>query len=62
MYSVDGMPGKRAGAAEQQLARIFAAKWEPQYSDVHKFVQVCVALSIVRSNSLLLRADRDKGI
>jgi hypothetical protein len=62
VYSVDGMPGCKAEAAEHQLARILAGKWERQYSDVRNFVRVRMALAVVRSNSLLLRTERDKGV
>jgi hypothetical protein len=62
VYSVDKMPGRKAEAAEHQLARILAGKWEQQYSDVRNFVRVRMALAVVRSNSLLLRTERDKGV
>ncbi len=56
------MPGCKSEAAEQKLASILAGKWEQQYSDVCNFVQVRMALAVVRSNSLLLRTERDKGL
>ncbi len=62
VYSVDGMPGRKAEAAEQQLARILADKRERQYLDVRNFMRVRMALAVIRSNSLLLSTERDKGI
>ena len=41
---------------------MLAVKWKREYADVVNFVRVRMALAIVRSNSLLLRTERDKGI
>ena len=38
VYSVDGMPGKKARAAEKQLVSLLATKWKRTYSDVANFV------------------------
>ena len=62
VYSVDGMPGNKAKTAERRLAALLAVKWKREYSDVVNFVRVRMALAIVRSNSLLLRTERDKGV
>ena len=62
VYSVDGMPGRKAKTAERRLAALLAVKWKREYSDVMNFVRVRMALAIVRSNSLLLRTERDKGV
>ena len=61
VYSVDGLPGQRAKAAERRLAAMLAAKWERPYSDVMNFVRVRMSLSVVRSNTLLLRTERAKS-
>ena len=59
VYSVDGMPGKKARAAEKRLASLLADKWKREYSDVANFVRVRMALAVVRSNTLLLRTERN---
>ena len=61
VYSVDGLPGRRAKAAEKRLSAMLAAKWERPYSDVMNFVRVRMSLSVVRSNTLLLRTERVKS-
>ena len=58
VYSVDGLPGKRAKAAERRLAALLTAKWERQYSVVVNFVRVWMSLAVVRSNTLLMRTER----
>ena len=60
-YSVDGLPGKRAKAAEKRLAALLAAKWDRPYSDVMNFVRVRMSLAVVRSNTLLMRTERAKS-
>ena len=57
-YSVDGMPGKLAKAAERRLAQMLASKWDRQYSEVVNFVRVRMSLAVVRSISLVLRTER----
>ena len=61
VYSVDGLPGRKAKTAEQCLAALLAVKWKREYSEVVNFVRVRMALAMVRSNTLLLRTERDKG-
>ena len=61
VYSVDGLRGQRAKAAEKRLAAMLAAKWERPYSDVMNFGRVRMSLSVVRSNTLLLRTERVKS-
>ena len=58
VYSVDGMAGKEARAAERRLAAKLAGKWGRQYSKMVAFVKTRMALAVVRSNTLLLRGDR----
>ena len=61
VYSVDSLPGRRAKAAEKRLSAMLVAKWERPYSDVMNFVRVRMSLSVVRSNTLLLRTERVKS-
>ena len=58
VYSVDGMPGAKARAAEKRLASLLATKWKRNYADVANFVRVRMALAVVRSITLLLRTER----
>ena len=57
-YSVDGMPCEAARSAERRLASLLAAKWDRQYSEMVNFVRTRMSLSVVRSNTLLLRSER----
>ena len=59
---MDGLPGKKAKTAERRLAALLAVKWKREYSEVVNFVRVRMALAVVRSNTLLLRTERDKGV
>ena len=61
VYSVDGMAGREAKAAEKRLASYLAHKWHRPYSQMVHYVKVRMALSVVRSNSLLIRGTRDRG-
>ena len=61
VYSVDGMPGKEAKAAERRLAALLAKKWSRRYSEMANFVRVRMSLSVIRSNTLLLRGERATG-
>ncbi|EJK66440.1 hypothetical protein THAOC_12644 [Thalassiosira oceanica] len=49
-YSVDGLAGKEARAAEKRLASLLASKWDRPYSEMACFVKTRMSLSI--SNSL----------
>ena len=60
VYSVDGLPGKKAKTAEQRLAALLMVKWKQEYPEVVNFVRVRMALAVVCSNTLLLRMERDK--
>ena len=46
VYSVDGLPGQRAKAAEKRLAALLASKWDRPYSDVMNFVRVRISLAV----------------
>ena len=54
LYSVDRMAGKEAQAFEKRIAHLLAEKWERHYSELRGFVRGRMALSVVRSNTLLL--------
>ena len=58
IYSMDGMTGKEAQAFKKRIAHLLAEKWERHYSELRGFVRGRMALSVVRSNSLLLRGSR----
>ena len=58
VYSVDGMAGREAKAAERRCASMLAKKWHLQYSQMVHFVRVRMALAVARSNSLLIRGSR----
>ena len=58
VYSVDGLAGKAARAAERRLAALLAAKWGRQYSAMVNFIRTRMSLAVVRSNTLLLRTER----
>ncbi|EJK63679.1 hypothetical protein THAOC_15652 [Thalassiosira oceanica] len=60
-YSVDGLAGKEARAAEKRLASLLASKWDRPYSEMACFVKTRMSLSIVRSISMLLRGSRSSA-
>ena len=60
VYSADGIPGAEALAAQKRLAAQLSYKLKREYSEICGFVRVRMSLSIVRSNSLILRGPRDK--
>ena len=57
-YSVDGLAGKEARAAEKRLGALLASKWQRPYSETACFVRTRMSISIVRSISMLLRGSR----
>ena len=61
VYSVDGITGAEALAAQKRLSALLSYKLKRKYSDMCGFVWARISLAIVRSNSLLLRGSRDKG-
>ena len=52
------MAGREAQAFEKRIAHLLAEKWEHHYSELRGFVRGRMALSVVHSNSLLLRGSR----
>ena len=61
VYSADGIPGAEALAVHKRLAALLSYKLKREYSEMGGFVRARMSLSIVSSNSLLLRGPRDKG-
>ena len=61
VYSEDGIPGAETLAAQNRLAALLSYKLKQEYSEMCGFVRARMSLSIVRSNSLLLRGPREKG-
>eukprot|EP00804_Cyclotella_cryptica_P009719 CCRYP_011265-RA/>CCRYP_011265-RA protein AED:0.45 eAED:0.45 QI:0/0/0/1/1/1/2/0/107 len=49
------MPCEAARSAERRLASLLAVKWDRQYSEMVNFIRTRMSLSVVRSNTLLLR-------
>ncbi|EJK70939.1 hypothetical protein THAOC_07664 [Thalassiosira oceanica] len=57
-YSLDGLAGKEARAAEKRLASLITSKWDCPYSKMACFVKTWMSLFIVRSISMLLRGSQ----
>ena len=60
VYSVDGIIGIEAVAAQQCLSSLLSNKLNWEYSEMYGFVRAWVSLAIVRSNTLLLHGARVK--
>ena len=58
VYSVDGMACKEALAFEKRVASLMASKHERRYSEMVGFVRARMSLSVIRSNTLMLRGAR----
>ena len=58
MYSVDKMAGREAQVFEKRIAQFLAEKWEGHCSELRGSVRSRMTLSVVHSNSLLLRSAR----
>ena len=61
IYSVDGIPGAEALAAQKRLSTLLSYKLKREYSEMCGFVRARMLLAIVRSNSLLLCGPHDRG-
>ena len=61
-YSADVIPGAEALAAQKRLAALLSYKLKREYSEMCGFLRARMSLSILRSNSLLLRVPRNKGV
>ena len=62
VYSADRIPGAEALAAQNRLAALLSHKLKQECSEMCGFVRLRMSLAIVRSNSLLLRGPREKGV
>ena len=62
VYSAEVIPRAKALAAHKRLAALLSYKLKQEYSEMCGFVRARMSLAIVRSNSLLLRGPRDKGV
>ena len=62
VYSADGIPGAEALAAQKRLAALLSYKLKQEYSEMCGFVRARMSLAMVRSDSLLLRGPRNKGV
>ena len=60
VYSVDGIPGSEALAAQNRSAVKLSYKLKREYSEICGFVRARMSLAIVSSNSLLLCGPHNK--
>ena len=61
VYSLDGITGAEALAAQNRLYALLSYKLKREYSEMCGFVRVRMSLLILRSNILLLCIPCDKG-
>ena len=59
VYSVDGITGREAKNAEKRLDHL-SEKWHKQLPQMVYYVQIRMAIAVVRANSLLIRGSRDR--
>ena len=59
VYSVDGLAGEEAQAASKRTASLLSRKWKRAYSEMCGYVRSRMALSLVRTTSLMMRGARD---
>jgi hypothetical protein len=59
VFSVDGLRGPEAAAATKQLASHLSIKWKRPFSETCGYVRSQLSLSLARSVSRSLRADRN---
>ena len=62
VYSADVIPGAEALAVQKRVAALLSYKLKQEYSEMCGLVRAMMSLVIVRSNILLLRGPRDKGV
>ena len=62
VYSADGISGAGAFAAQKRLAALLSYKLKWEYSEMCGCVRARMSLVKVRSNSLILRVPRNKGV
>ena len=49
VYTVDGMAGREARAAEKWLEKLLAEKWRREYSEMVRIIQARMSLALIRS-------------
>ena len=62
VYSAERIPGAEALATQKILAALLSYKLKKEYSEMCGFVRARMSLTIVSSNSPLLRGPHDKGM
>ena len=60
VYSIYGILGTEAVAAQRHLASLLSNNLEQEYLNICGFLRAQISLAIVRSNTLLLRGSRNK--
>ena len=60
VYSVDGMAGREARAAEKAMAKELSRKWGRPYPVMCSYVRMRMRIALARNNTLLLRGSRDR--
>ena len=60
VYSVDGMAGREAIAAEKAMAKALSRKWGRPYPQLCNYVRLRMRIALARNNTLLLRGSRDR--
>ena len=60
IYSVDGMAGREAIAAEKAIALALSRKWGRPYPMMCQYVRMRLRIALARNNTLLLRGSRDR--
>jgi hypothetical protein len=60
VYSVDGIAGRAAKNAEKHLAYHLSEKRHKQLPQIVYYVQIQIAIAVVRANSLLIQGSRDQ--
>ena len=63
VYLVDNMAVRDVRAVEKRLEKLLAENWRREYSEIIRFVQAQMTLTMLQSNTLLIRGQLDnKGL
>ena len=63
VYSVDNMAVRGVRAVEKRLEKLLAENWRREYSEIIRFVQAQMTLTMLQSNTLLIMGQLDnKGL
>ena len=60
VYSTDVITGTEEVATQRRLASLLSNKLKREYSEIFGFVRARMSLTVVKTNTLLLRGARDK--